>query len=92
LPKAGLDVVSISSCFANQLQLSGRRNSIEQQMLSSAIEQKSASVSADGTQNIPPSAIPSRYMQLVSIFGSNNSNRLLYLDDFHFNICFSIEL
>ena len=29
-------------------------------MLSSAIENKSASVSAGGTQNIPPSAIPSR--------------------------------
>jgi hypothetical protein len=28
LPKAGLDVVSFSSYFVNQLQLSGRRNSI----------------------------------------------------------------
>jgi len=38
----------------------GDGNSNRQQMLSSAIENKSASVSADGTQNIPPSAIPSR--------------------------------
>jgi hypothetical protein len=30
-------------------------------MLSSAKENKSASVSADGTKNIPPSAIPKRY-------------------------------
>jgi len=60
LPKAGLDIVSFGCCFANQLQLSGRRNPIRQQMLSSAKENKSASVSVDGTQNIPPSAIPSR--------------------------------
>jgi hypothetical protein len=46
-------------------------------MLSSAIENKSASVSADGTQNIPPSAIPSRYMQVVLILGINNSTQLL---------------
>ena len=62
LLKAGLTLRNISSCFANQLQLSGRRNSNRQQMLSSAKENKSASVSADGTQNIPPSAIPSRCM------------------------------
>jgi hypothetical protein len=35
-------------------------------MLSSAIENKSVSVSADGTRNIPPSAIPSRWLQCVS--------------------------
>lgn len=63
MPKAGLTLRSLSSCFANQLQLSGRRNSIKLQMLSSATENKSASVSADGTQNIPPSAIPSRCRQ-----------------------------
>ena len=62
LPKAGQTLRSISNCFANQLQLSGRRNSNRQQTLSSAIENKSASVSADGTQNIPPSAIPERCM------------------------------
>jgi len=60
LPKAGLTLRGISSCFANHLQLSGLRNSIGQQMLSSEIENKSASVSADGTRNIPPSAIPRR--------------------------------
>jgi hypothetical protein len=60
LPKVGLEVVSFSSCFTNHLQLSGRRNSNGQQMLSSATENKSTSVSADGTQNIPPSAIPAR--------------------------------
>jgi hypothetical protein len=38
LPKAGQTLRSINSCFANQLQLSGRRNSIRLQMLSSAIE------------------------------------------------------
>ena len=43
----------------------GRRNSIEQQMLPSAIENNSASVSADGTQNIPPSAIPSRWLPFL---------------------------
>jgi len=32
-------------------------------MLSSVKENKSASVSADGTQNIPPSAIPKRWQQ-----------------------------
>jgi hypothetical protein len=46
LPKAGQTLRSISS---------------RQQMLSSAIKNKSASVSADGTLNIPPSAIPIRY-------------------------------
>jgi hypothetical protein len=33
-------------------------------MLSSAIEIKISTVSADGTQNIPPSAIPNRLAKL----------------------------
>jgi hypothetical protein len=38
---------NINFCFAIKLQLSGRRNSIEQKILSSTLNKKSATVPAD---------------------------------------------
>ena len=60
LPKAGRTLVTSTVVSLIIFSYQGDGNSNRQQMLSSAIENKSASVSADGTQNIPPSAIPSR--------------------------------
>jgi hypothetical protein len=58
--KRGLTLLASAINFANHIRLLGLLDSIERQMLFSAKQNKSASVSADRTQNIPPSAILSR--------------------------------